>query len=56
MNWNEPAMKFYKALGAVPMDEWTLYRLKEKEIIRLNELNKRKVECFYFKSIPLFFY
>ena len=23
LDWNEPSIAFYKALGAVPMDEWT---------------------------------
>jgi GNAT superfamily N-acetyltransferase len=27
LNWNEPALRFYHALGAVPMDEWSVYRL-----------------------------
>ena len=27
LNWNEPAIGFYRSLGAVPMDEWTVYRL-----------------------------
>ena len=27
LNWNEPAIGFYKSLGAVPMDEWTKYRV-----------------------------
>jgi len=27
LKWNEPAIGFYKSLGAVPMDEWTVYRL-----------------------------
>jgi GNAT superfamily N-acetyltransferase len=27
LNWNEPAIRFYRALGAVPMDEWQVYRL-----------------------------
>ncbi len=27
LDWNEPAIKFYKSLGAVPMSEWTVYRL-----------------------------
>ena len=26
LDWNEPAIRFYEALGAVPMDEWTVYR------------------------------
>jgi GNAT superfamily N-acetyltransferase len=27
LNWNEPAIRFYRSLGAVPMNEWTGYRL-----------------------------
>lgn len=27
LNWNAPSIGFYKSLGAVPMDEWTVYRL-----------------------------
>ena len=27
LDWNEPAIGFYKSLGAGPMDEWTVYRL-----------------------------
>jgi diamine N-acetyltransferase len=27
LDWNEPAIKFYAGLGAVPMDEWTVQRL-----------------------------
>jgi GNAT superfamily N-acetyltransferase len=27
LDWNEPAIRFYKALGAVPMEDWTVYRV-----------------------------
>jgi GNAT superfamily N-acetyltransferase len=27
LNWNESAIRFYRSLGAVPMDKWTGYRL-----------------------------
>ena len=27
LDWNESAINFYKSLGAVPMNEWTVYRL-----------------------------
>jgi GNAT superfamily N-acetyltransferase len=27
LDWNEPAIQFYRALGAVPLDEWTMFRL-----------------------------
>src|SRR5712672_1962183 len=35
LNWNEPAIKFYRALGATPMDEWTVFRLTGGEIAKL---------------------
>ena len=27
LDWNDPAIQFYKKLGAVPLDEWTMFRL-----------------------------
>ncbi|MDH6133001.1 GNAT superfamily N-acetyltransferase [Kitasatospora sp. MAA4] len=27
LDWNEPSIGFYRALGAEPMDEWTVHRL-----------------------------
>jgi GNAT superfamily N-acetyltransferase len=27
LDWNEPALRFYRSLGAVPQEDWTLYRL-----------------------------
>jgi len=27
LDWNTPAIEFYRALGAKPMDEWTTFRL-----------------------------
>ena len=27
LDWNEPSIKFYKSLGAKPMDEWTIFRV-----------------------------
>jgi GNAT superfamily N-acetyltransferase len=27
LDWNAPSIAFYTSLGAVPMDEWTVYRL-----------------------------
>lgn len=38
LDWNEPSINFYKSLGAIPMDEWTIYRLNEKEIKKLSEI------------------
>jgi GNAT superfamily N-acetyltransferase len=27
LDWNEPAISFYRSLGAIPMDEWTVFRV-----------------------------
>jgi GNAT superfamily N-acetyltransferase len=27
LDWNEPAIGFYKSLGAIPQDDWTVFRL-----------------------------
>src|SRR5262249_6609571 len=35
LNWNEPAIGFYRALSARPMDEWTVYRLDDEPLRRL---------------------
>ncbi len=35
LDWNEPSIKFYKSIGAVPMDEWITFRLTGEELIDL---------------------
>jgi GNAT superfamily N-acetyltransferase len=32
LDWNEPAIGFYRAAGAVPMDEWTVFRLTDQAL------------------------
>ena len=32
LDWNTPSIAFYKSLGAVPMEEWTMYRLSGKTL------------------------
>ncbi len=29
LDWNTPSIEFYEAAGAVPMDEWTVFRLTD---------------------------
>jgi GNAT superfamily N-acetyltransferase len=41
LNWNEPSIGFYKSLGAIPMDEWTVYRLAGESLERMA---KEKIE------------
>ena len=35
LDWNEPAIQFYRKLGAKPMDEWTVFRLTRDGIAKL---------------------
>jgi len=35
LDWNEPAIGFYKKLGAVPLDDWTTYRVTDEALRRL---------------------
>jgi len=35
LDWNEPAIRFYRALGAVPMEEWTVFRVSGDALTRL---------------------
>jgi GNAT superfamily N-acetyltransferase len=32
LDWNEPSINFYKQMGSVPMDEWTVYRLQGESL------------------------
>ena len=35
LDWNEPAIGFYKRLGAVAMDEWTVFRVTGEALASL---------------------
>lgn len=35
LDWNQSSIDFYKSLGAVPMDDWTTYRLTGEVLKRL---------------------
>jgi hypothetical protein len=38
LDWNAPAIGFYRALGARPLDEWTVYRIDDEPLARLAAL------------------
>ncbi|WP_024874827.1 GNAT family N-acetyltransferase [Saccharomonospora piscinae] len=40
LNWN-PAVEFYTSLGALPMDEWTVYRLADEPLTALAEQSRQ---------------
>lgn len=35
LDWNDPAIQFYKKLGAKPMDEWTIFRVDGDSLFQL---------------------
>jgi GNAT superfamily N-acetyltransferase len=35
LDWNAPSIAFYRSLGAVPLDEWTVYRLDGEALAAL---------------------
>jgi GNAT superfamily N-acetyltransferase len=35
LDWNEPSINFYKALGARPMDDWTVFRVTGEALDKL---------------------
>jgi GNAT superfamily N-acetyltransferase len=39
LDWNDPAIQFYRKLGAEPMNEWTVFRLTEEGIAKLASRN-----------------
>ncbi|HNU35637.1 MAG TPA: GNAT family N-acetyltransferase, partial [Methanomassiliicoccales archaeon] len=38
LNWNEPSIYFYKGMGAVPMSDWTVYRLEGERLRKMADL------------------
>ena len=35
LDWNQPSIDFYKSLGAVSMDEWTVYRAAGDTLLKM---------------------
>jgi hypothetical protein len=35
LDWNEPSIAFYRALGAEPMSDWTTQRVTGEALTRL---------------------
>lgn len=40
LDWNQSSIDFYKSLGAVPMNEWTTYRLTGETLNKVAEINE----------------
>lgn len=42
LDWNEPAINFYRSLGAAPLDDWTIFRLTGNALEDLARGNENK--------------
>jgi hypothetical protein len=40
LDWNAPALEFYRSLGAQPLDEWTVHRLSGDALAGLARTNE----------------
>lgn len=40
LDWNEPAIRFYRELGAVPMSDWTVFRVTGEALAKLAETSR----------------
>jgi len=38
LDWNEPAIRFYKSLGAVALDDWTIFRVTGPALEKLADM------------------
>jgi hypothetical protein len=47
LDWNTPAIDFYRGLGAEPMSEWTVQRLSGDTLLRLasGHLDRHPIEA-----------
>ena len=45
LDWNDPAIQFYRKLGAEPMTEWTVFRLTQEGIARLAGSGAESSSC-----------
>lgn len=37
LDWNKPSIDFYRSMGAVPMDDWTVYRITGETLATLGK-------------------
>lgn len=42
LNWNEPAIGFYHSIDAIPMDEWTVFRVSGEALDRLASTDNQR--------------
>src|SRR5690348_16436013 len=38
LDWNEPAIRFYKSMGAIALDDWTIFRVTGDALQKLAQM------------------
>jgi len=46
LDWNETALRVYRAVGAKPMDEWTVQRLEGQALLALAQGSQRQAPSY----------
>jgi GNAT superfamily N-acetyltransferase len=46
LTWNEPAISFYKKIGAIPKDEWMLYKLSGNALEKLAVFKSKEKKVY----------
>jgi hypothetical protein len=41
LDWNTPAIEFYRSLGARPMHDWTIFRVAGDALLKLGKSGER---------------
>ena len=44
LDWNSPAIRFYKSKGALPLSDWTTYRLTQEPLTKLVKSSNKKTD------------
>ena len=42
LDWNEPAIRFYRSLGAKPQEDWTIYRVADESLTQWPARGRRE--------------
>ena len=45
LDWNTPAIEFYRSIGAEPMDEWTVQRVTGDALKKTGRTLRRQVSA-----------
>lgn len=45
LNWNTPAIEFYRSHGATALDDWTIFRLRSEELQQTGKMSRKSARA-----------